>query len=65
MKRKSSFSQEIEERPQGYSMSDRLRPPAGVSPTPDMKNLSPNLLRLNVLATYRAFEGEVVSVETR
>ena len=48
-----------------YSMSDRLRPPAGVSPTPDMKNLSSNLHRLNVLATYRAFEAEVVSTETK
>jgi hypothetical protein len=65
MKRNGAVSQEIKKRPEGYSMPDRLKPPAGVSSTPDMKNSSANLHRLNVLDTYRTFEDDAVNTASK
>jgi hypothetical protein len=46
-------------------MSERLRPPAGVLPTPDMESMRLQLHRLNVLASYRDLEprGDWTAIE--
>jgi hypothetical protein len=41
-----------------YPTCERLKPPAGVAPTPDLMSLSPQLHRLNLLSTFRAPETE-------